>query len=115
MGGLAASVGGISVCTFGSAPLPLNMPPKHQVEGPNGPFCNINDILPGASIPNYIVCKQPSVPKPCSPSISAPWCPPVTTVLIDGAPAFDNTAQASCARMGNISIVIPTQPSVFVG
>lgn len=110
------SLGGVTLCCVGAAPVPINMPPMHMVLGPSGPFNNIMDKDPIVNIPTYGVCLiVPALPKPCVPAVSAPWTAPVPTILLGGKPAFNNTAKAMCSLGGVISIFAPTQPTVMFG
>lgn len=109
---LGGSLGGVSLCSFGTVPVPVNMPPIHMVMGPSGPFNNMMDKNPIMNIPSYAVCTVP-VPKPCVPSVPGPWLAPIPTIMIGNSPVFDNSAKAICALGGIVSIMAPTQPKVF--
>ena len=108
------SLGGMSLCTLGSTPLPMNMLPIHMVIGPSGPFCNIWDILPLLNVPEYGMCKLlPVSSKSCTPNVISSWSAPIPTVRIGNTPVFDNSAKTNCLRMGTISILVPTQFNVI--
>jgi hypothetical protein len=109
------SLGGVTMCSMGPAPLPLAMLPMYCVLGPTGPFTNMNSTLPIVNVPSRGVCLVPPIPKPCVPAMAPAWVPPIPFVLIGNAPVHDNTAIAICTLGGVVNIVVPTQFMVMFG
>jgi len=113
--GLGGALGGLSLCSFGVAPMPISIIPKNMVMGPTGPLSNIMDNIPMLNVAPYVMCTLPPLPKPCVPALPAPWVAPIPTVLIANVPAFDNTAKGICAQAGVINILMPMQFNVLLG
>ncbi|MGH2632742.1 MAG: DUF4280 domain-containing protein [Tepidiformaceae bacterium] len=111
------------MCSFGAAPSTLIVVP----EGPPVMFENklaatIMANIPMANIPPFGMCMSianPTVaaattaalgvltPMPCIPALTAPWVPPVPTVLVNNKPIVDQTAQLMCMWAGVIAITNP--------
>ncbi|MDP9901030.1 DUF4280 domain-containing protein [Variovorax ginsengisoli] len=111
------------MCSFGMAPSTFNATPRpvftsNQVAGV------ITDNIPMLNIPPFGMCSSlanPAVaaataaalgaltPMPCLPAFPAPWIPGAPTVLIQNAPALDNTCKLMCAYAGVVTISFPGQ------
>ena len=114
-------------CSFGLAPSTLvAINPTVLVEGK--PVALVTDSAPLVNIPPFGMCttlSNPTVaaattaalgvltPMPCLP-VTAPWVPPVPTVLITGKPAINVTAKCMCAWGGVIQIVNPGTQKTLV-
>lgn len=117
-------------CTFGVAPSALIVIPQGPPVTATGPLAaTIMDHKPIANIPPFGLCSSlanPTVaaataaalgvltPMPCVPATTAPWAPGSPTVLINNAPALNNTSKCMCLWAGVISIVNPGQTVVQI-
>jgi hypothetical protein len=106
------------------APSVLQVLPVHRVQVGGQLAANIMDHVPMANIMPFGMCMSlanPTVaaataaalgvltPMPCIPNTPAPWVPGSPTVLIDSAPALNNSSQCMCAWAGVITVVQPGQ------
>jgi len=117
MGQMVAS-GAMMMCSFGVAPSTLNVLPANKVMA-GAPAANIMDYKPMVNIAPFGMCTTPSnptvaaataaalgvlTPMPCVPNVVAPWMPGVSTVMLAGMPALDNSCKCLCIWGGQISI-----------
>lgn len=125
-----ACTGAVMTCTFGVAPAPLNAVPKGAPVMTSGrPAATIMDQIPMVNIPTFGMCTSlanPAVasataaalgvltPMPCVPVTPAPWAPGSPTVLVNNAPALNNTSTCMCMWAGVISISFPGQVTEMV-
>ena len=127
--GLLVCNGAQLMCSFGAAPSALVVTPQNKVLC-GTPAANIMDMKPMVNIMPFGMCSSmanPQVaaataaalgvltPMPCIPSITGPWAPGSTTVLLGGNPALNNTCKCMCAYAGVIQIVNPGQTNTLVG
>ena len=111
-------------CSMGLAPSTFVVLPINRVLTSNQPAANIMDHKPMVNIMPFGMCTSlanPTVaaataaamgvltPMPCIPATSTPWVPGSPTVLIDGAPALNNTSKCMCNWAGVINVVQPGQ------
>ncbi|NER79806.1 MAG: DUF4280 domain-containing protein [Leptolyngbya sp. SIO1D8] len=127
---LQVSMGAMMQCTFGAAPSSLVVIPKGPPTLAGGPLAaNILDHMPIANILPFGLCSSianPTVatattaalgvltPMPCIPATVTPWAPGSPTVLINNAPALNNTSKCMCMWGGVISILNPAQVTVAI-
>src|SRR5437868_13845406 len=118
------------MCSFGVAPSALTVIPKGPPVNAGGQLAaNINDHIPMANIKPFGMCMSPTnpqvaaattaalgvlTPQPCIPATSAPWAPGSPTVMVNGAPALNNTSKCMCMWAGVISVTVPGQFTVNV-
>jgi hypothetical protein len=117
------------MCSFGTTPSALVVPPKSRVMVENKPIATISDNIPNSNIMPFGMCttlSNPQVasatsaaqgvltPQPCLPVIAAPWAPPSPTVSVGGTPAINNNSKCMCNWGGSISITNPGATRVMV-
>ena len=115
MSAMAVSSTAMCMCSFGSAPTPLNATSSPTVQIENKPAATIMDFAPAANITPFGTCNAPTMvatpppgtPKPCVPAPTGTWLPPNPKVLINNKPALTNTCKLICAMGGVISITNP--------
>jgi len=115
-------------CSFGMAPVPLNVIPAAMVRV-QMPVGTIMSNLPFANVPTFGMCQSianPTViaataaalgvftPMPCVPALVAPWVPGSPTVLTGGLPTLNQNCKLMCMWAGVISVVSPGQFNVSV-
>lgn len=120
-------LGAKTMCTFGTAPCTLVVPPVSMTKGNMVPAANIMDHKPIANLPTFGMCSSlanPQVaaataaalgvltPMPCIPATSAPWMPGSPTVKIGNQPALNNTSQCMCSYGGVITVSDPGQATI---
>lgn len=118
----------ICSCTFGMAPMPLEVLPISRVMAGGSPAGNITDAIPFAEVMPFVMCismANPAVlaatiaalgvlvPMPCTP-ITGAWVPGAPTVMLGGPPALDASSMAICGFGGVIMISFPGQVTVEV-
>ncbi len=116
------------MCTFGTAPSPLEVLPMSLVFSTQIPAGNIGDAIPFAEVQPFALCTSlanPAVaaataaalgvltPMPCTPVTSA-WIPGAMTTLLGKKPALDQESIAICAYGGVISITFPGEVTVML-
>lgn len=126
--GMCVCGGALISCSFGMAPMPLNVLPKNKVVT-SMPIANVADNVPFLNIPPFVMCKSMSnpavaaataaalgalTPMPCTPVVTAPWSPGSPTVQIGGQAALTDSSQAICAFGGAIQINMPGQFTIMV-
>ena len=123
--GLCVCSGAQMMCSFGTAPSVLMIPPGKVTA--TTPAATIMDYAPMANIMPFAMCVNPAnpattrpppvvfSPSPCVPATTAPWAPGVPSVLIGGFPALDNQAKLMCMWGGVIQIINPGQTKCTVG
>ncbi len=105
----------VCMCTFGAAPIPINVSSQQTVKAMNLKVATIMDN----KFPSFGMCscpKNPAViaataakagvfsPAPCAPVITAPWTPGVTTIMVCGKPLLNNTSKLLCFHGGIIQV-----------
>src|SRR6185437_2674798 len=111
------------LCSFGAAPSVLVVIPEGQpVMYENKPAATFDQNKPIANVPPFGMCMSPTnpvvitataaalgvlTPMPCVPALTAPWVPPVPTVLVNNKPIIDQTAMLTCMWAGVITITNP--------
>ena len=111
--GVQAVLTGTCQCAVGSAPSPLMVLPIHRTMAGGKPAANIKDHIPFLNIMPFGSCAL-LLGAPCVPATPGPWAPGSPTVLVDGAPALNNSSILSCCIGGVISITNPGQPTVLI-
>lgn len=121
------TTGATMLCSFGTAPSTLNIPPASGVSAGKMAAATIMDFAPMLNIPPFAMCtslSNPTVasatsaalgaltPMPCVPAILGPWKPGSTSVMIGNKPALTNTSTCNCAYGGVIQFANPGQASV---
>ena len=116
-------------CSFGMVPTPLIVLPDRTILAEAMLMGNITDFVPIANIEPFGECislANPEVlaattaaggvltPMPCIPVTVDPWLSEAITVMVQGAPAIDQTAIVMCLWAGVISIVEPGNFTVHV-
>lgn len=116
-------------CDLGASPSDLVVVPgpPHAATAIPTPLAAISDFVPLTNIPTFGMCLSPAnpavqaataaasgvfTPAPCIPAIADPWDPPAN-VLLDGVPAFDETATCDCAWAGTVFVLDPGQFAVL--
>jgi hypothetical protein len=122
--------GATLLCTMGTAPSPLVVPPTRQTNAGGRPVATIADHQPKTNIQPFGQCRSlanPVVaaataqrqgaltPAPCIPDTRAPWAPGSPTVMTGNVPALNNTGKCACQWAGIVSIVSPGQQTITVG
>ena len=117
------------MCSFGTTPSSLNVPPIKQVGEAGAAAATIMDHKPLANIAPFGMCTtvtNPQVaaatsaalgtltPQPCIPVTSQPWTPGSPTVLIRGEVALNDRSQCMCEWKGLITISNPGGQKVTV-
>lgn len=115
----AVHMGAMVLCSFGMAPMTLDVLPADRVMIEGTPAANITCSTP-VNIPTFGMCTSlanPEVaaataaalgvltPMPCVPALS-PWIP-VSTTLIGGQPALVAASTCMCAFGGVVNITFP--------
>lgn len=126
--GLCVCGGAVVSCSFGAAPVVLNVLPKNKVISAM-PIANIMDNVPMVNIAPFGMCNSianPVVasataaalgvltPMPCVPVTTAPWAPGSPTVLIANMPALNSSSKLMCTWGGVISITNPGTTNIQV-
>lgn len=121
--------GAMMKCSFGVAPMPINVLPVSRVNAVKRPAATIMDNIPMTNIPSFGMCQSPSnpaviaatsaasgvfTPAPCVPVTPAPWVPGSPTVLIGKKPALNNNSKLMCSWAGVITFTMPGQVTVNV-
>lgn len=111
--------GAMLICSCGTAPNSLIVPPINRVNSNVQPAANIMDHKPMVNILPFAMCTTPSnpavaaatsaamgvlTPVPCVPVTSAPWITGATTVLIAHQPALNDSSTLMCTWGGSISV-----------
>jgi hypothetical protein len=119
------------MCTFGMTPSALVVLPNHRVQTNQMPDANINDHIPMTNIMPFGMCITPTnpavaaatsaalgvlTPVPCVPVTPSPWVPGAVSppVILDGAPALDNTNILTCTWGGVITFQTPGEFTVNI-
>lgn len=115
--GFCVCHGAIIQCSFGNAPVPLNIIPQTMVNTNSKPMATIMDNKPFVNISPFGMCTSlanPAVasatsaamgvltPMPCTPVITAPWSPGSSAVMVKGIPALTDSSVLMCAYGGII-------------
>lgn len=118
------SLGAVLSCSFGSAPMPMVVPPEVPVMTDMLPAATIFDFVPLENIPSFGMCSSlanPEVatataladgvltPMPCVPVTTSPWFPGAPEVLLEGMPALCTGSMCLCDWLGEIEIDEPGQ------
>lgn len=126
--GFCVCGGAMCSCTFGAAPSMLNVTPENKTIS-SMPIATIMDYVPLKNIMPFGMCSSlgnPQVasataaalgaltPMPCIPSITAPWAPGSTTVLIANKPGLNSTSKLTCLWGGVISITNPGTTNIQI-
>lgn len=122
--------GALLQCSFGALPSSLTAIPKGppvMATAPNA--ATIKDHIPLANIQPFGLCSAPTnpaviaataaklgvfTPMPCIPVTPVPWAPGSPRVLINNAPALNNTSKCLCTWLGIISVIDPGQDPVQI-
>lgn len=125
---LATCTTGMMTCTFGIAPMVLNVLPT-TMTFTKMPYANIMANIPMANIPPFGMCNCPSnpmfiaataaklgvpTPVPCIPVTPAPWFPGSPTVLAGKLPSLNSNANLMCIWPSLIKLTFPGQVNVMV-
>jgi hypothetical protein len=115
--------GALLKCSMGVAPSALVVLPLHKVMTSFQPAANITDHKPMVNIMPFGMCTSPANPAvaaamgspvPCVPATTSPWIAGAPTVLLDSAPALNNTSKLICMMGGVIEVVMPGQTTHFI-
>jgi hypothetical protein len=119
---------GTMMCPMGTGPSSFVATPKQTLSSFKDAG-NILDHKPIANIPPFGMCMSmanPAVaaatsaamgaltPMPCVPNTPAPWVTGAPTVILNSAPALNNTSKLTCVYGGMISFVQPGQVTEIV-
>ncbi|SNS91986.1 MULTISPECIES: DUF4280 domain-containing protein [unclassified Azospirillum] len=120
--------GATLVCSFGTAPSVLVVPPVSRTLDGGPPAANILDhkpmvnILPFGlctSIANPVVTSATAAamgvltPMPCIPATLSPWIPGAQMVKVGAAMALDNISTCMCNWAGIVKVASPGQSTTF--
>ena len=112
------------VCSFGTIPASLIIPPQKRVNTMKQPVATIMDHKPLTNIPAFGLCTSPSnpvvasataanmgvlTPQPCIPVTSSPWQPGKITVNFGSASALTNQSHCLCQWGGKVTVTTPGQ------
>ena len=109
------------MCTFGAAPMPVQVVPSAMVNAGKLPAATVMDHQAMVNITPFGMCTAPTNPQvqaamgspvPCIPMVQAPWTPGATTVKIGGKAALTDASMAMCQWAGQISVSVPAQQTV---
>lgn len=107
------------MCSFGTSPGNLIVPPAKRVLLENKPVANVMDFAPMANITPFGQClsmANPMVaaataaasgvltPQPCIPVTTGPWKPGAAAVLVANQPMLNNVSICNCAWGGVITV-----------
>ena len=111
------------VCSFSAAPSALVVVPEGEpvmfenkfaaTFDSNKPIMNVPPFGMCMSISNPMVAAATAAalgvltPMPCMPVLTAPWVPPVPTVMVNNKPIIDQSAMLLCTWTGVITIINP--------
>ena len=121
MSGPQMAMGGLMLCSFGTAPMPLTVLPANKAMSPT-PDANIMDNKPFVNVTPFAMCVTPSnpavaaalgAPMPCTPMTAAPWTPGNPKVLIGNMPTLDQACTLMCSYGGVITITYGGQVPVM--
>lgn len=127
--GTPVTTGAQLMCNQGAAPSAFSVvdPMRPTIE--NKPAGVITDIVPGANIAPFGMCRSlanPAVaaatsaalgvltPQPCMPVTVAPWAPGSPIVTIGGRPALTDSSFVMCAWAGKIDVISPVAVTTTV-
>ncbi len=117
------------MCSFGTSPSRLMVPPKNRMWGSPQVAANIMDYVPMVNIQPFGMCMCPAnpqvaaataaalgvlTPQPCIPCTASPWTPGAVTVNLAGAPLLNETSILMCTWGGVITVVEPGQQQKMV-
>jgi Domain of unknown function (DUF4280) len=115
--------GAMLKCSMGVAPSTLVVLPIHRVMSSSQPAANIKDHIPMVNIMPFGMCTSPTnpavisamgAPVPCVPVTPMPWVTGAVTVLLDQAPALNNTSKLTCMMGGIIEVMMPGQTTHLI-
>lgn len=117
------------MCSFGTTPSQLMVPPKNRMWGSPQVAANILDHIPMVNIMPFGMCMCPAnpqvaaataaalgvlTPQPCIPCTATPWSPGAVTVNLVGAPLLNETSMLMCTWGGMITVMEPGQQQKLV-
>lgn len=120
--------GTILKCSFGNAPMPLNVLPDKKVKSML-PVAVKSDHIPLLNILPFGMCSCPAnpmviaataaamgvlTPMPCIPCTVQDWTNPCGKVKVHGKEALNMDSKLKCMYGGDIQIVTPVQPRVLL-
>ena len=120
---LNACTGAKISCTMGAAASALLPTPK-PVFTSKMIAANIKDHMPMVNVMPFGVCKSPAnpavaaataaalgvlTPQPCIPNTPTPWATGAPTVILEGAPALNDSSKLACMWGGVISFTSAAQ------
>jgi hypothetical protein len=115
--------GAMLKCSMSPGPSTLKVLPIHRVNTSNQPAANILDHIPIVNITPFPVCTSPTnpaviaamgAPVPCVPVTPAPWVTGALTVLLDNAPALNDTSKLICMMGGMIEVTMAGQTTHMI-
>ena len=126
--GMQVCMGAVMQCSMGLAPSSLVPTPKAVMAG-TLVAAHTLDHIPIVNIAPFGMCRSPAnpvvaaataaalgvlTPMPCVPATPAPWAPGSPTVLVNGAPALNDSSRLMCLWAGVISINMPGQTTEMI-
>ncbi|HEX8380453.1 MAG TPA: DUF4280 domain-containing protein [Allosphingosinicella sp.] len=123
------SEGAILSCSFGSATMPMIVPPEVPILATSLPTATIMSFVPEENIPSFGMCSSPSnpaviaataeahgvpTPAPCVPMTTTPWAPGAPRVRTGGVSVLCSGSVCLCNWAGEVSIGSPGQMRVTV-
>lgn len=115
--------GAMLKCSMGVAPSTFVVLPLHKVMSGTQPAANILDHKPMMNIMPFGSCTSPTnpaviaamgAPVPCVPVTPLPWVTGALTVLLDNAPALNDTSKLTCLMGGMIEVLQPGQQTHII-
>jgi hypothetical protein len=119
--------GAMLSCSMGAATSSLTVLPVNMVNACDQPAANTMDYAPLVNIMSFGMCNATAnpttiaatsaalgvhTPGACIPATASPWTPGVSTVMIGGMPAVDDSCSLTCSYSGSISITSAGQTVV---
>ena len=116
-------------CSMGQESATFSVAPSHDVDSLAMAAGNVDDHVPNANVPSFMMCQSMSnptvaaataaaqgtlTPQPCVPVLPQPWSPGASSVTVANRPALHDRCTCSCQWGGTISVASAGQGDVYV-